>query len=47
MDFVAGIDIGAKSTKVVILDANKELRGKIAIKTRPDFTAVAKEALDL
>ncbi|MBI2991492.1 MAG: 2-hydroxyglutaryl-CoA dehydratase [Deltaproteobacteria bacterium] len=47
MDFVAGIDIGAKSTKVVILDANQELRGKIAIKTRPDFTAVAKEALDL
>ena len=47
MEFVAGIDIGAKSTKVVILDANKELRGKIAIKTRPDFTAVAKEALDL
>ncbi len=46
MDFVAGIDIGAKSTKVVILDEKKQIRGKISVKTRPDFTAVAKEALD-
>lgn len=46
MDFVAGIDIGAKSTKVVILDEKKQIQGKISVKTRPDFTAVAKEALD-
>ncbi len=47
MTFVAGIDMGAKSTKAVILDADKRICGKAAVKTRPDFHAVAKEVLDL
>lgn len=47
MDFVAGIDIGAKSTKVVILDGEKKIRAKSAVKTRVDFPGVAKEALTL
>jgi predicted CoA-substrate-specific enzyme activase len=46
MVFVAGIDMGAKSSKTVILDDNKKIRGKSVVKTRPDFPAVAKEALD-
>jgi predicted CoA-substrate-specific enzyme activase len=46
MVFVAGIDMGAKSSKTVILDGNKKIRGKSVVKTRPDFPAVAKEALD-
>lgn len=47
MVFVAGIDIGAKSTKVMILDEEKRVKGKSAVKTCPDFVAVAKEALRL
>lgn len=47
MVFVAGIDIGAKSTKVMILDEEKQVKGKSAVKTCPDFVAVAKEALGL
>jgi len=47
MTFVAGIDIGAKSTKGVILDGEKQIRAKAALKTRPDFQAVAKEVLEL
>ena len=46
MVFVAGIDMGAKSSKTVILDDDKKIRGKSVVKTRPDFPAVAKEALD-
>ena len=47
MDFVAGIDIGAKSTKAIILDEERQVRGKSAVKTRPDFAPLAQEALDL
>jgi predicted CoA-substrate-specific enzyme activase len=39
--------MGAKSTKAVVLDGEKRICGKAAIKTRPDFAAVAKEVLDL
>lgn len=47
MVFVAGIDIGAKFAKAVILDEERQIRGKVVVKTRPDFAAVAKETLDL
>jgi (R)-2-hydroxyacyl-CoA dehydratese activating ATPase len=47
MTFVAGIDMGAKSTKAVILDEDKRICSKAAVKTRPDFHAVAREVLDL
>ena len=47
MVFVAGIDMGAKSTKVVIMDGERNVRGKSAVRTRPDFTAVSKEALGI
>jgi predicted CoA-substrate-specific enzyme activase len=47
MTFVAGIDIGAKSAKAVILDGDKRIRGKAAVRTRPDFPAVAREVLEL
>ncbi|HWP23363.1 MAG TPA: acyl-CoA dehydratase activase [Candidatus Binatia bacterium] len=46
MTFVAGIDIGAKSTKAVVMDGDKRICGKAVVKTRPDFAAVAREALD-
>jgi predicted CoA-substrate-specific enzyme activase len=47
MVFVAGIDMGAKSTKVIVIDDQKNVCGKSVIRTRPDFTAVAKEALGI
>jgi len=47
MTFVVGIDMGAKSTKAVIMDGEKRICGKASVKTRLDFAAVAKEVLDL
>jgi predicted CoA-substrate-specific enzyme activase len=47
MVYVAGIDIGAKSTKAMILDDQREICGRSSIRTRPDFPAVAREVLEL
>ena len=47
MTFVAGIDMGAKSTKAVVMDGEKRICAKASVKTRPDFAAVAREVLDL
>ena len=46
MSFVAGIDMGAKSIKVLILDEEKRIQGRSVVKTRVDFPAVAKEAVN-
>src|SRR5512145_1720933 len=46
MVFVAGIDMGAKSTKAIILDDQRRIRGRSCIRTRPDFVAIAKESLE-
>ncbi len=46
MVFVAGIDIGAKTTKAIILDDKRQIRGQSSIRTKPDFPVIAKEALD-
>lgn len=46
MDYIAGIDIGSKSTKAVIVDESRHVCGTALLKTRPDFPAVAKEALE-
>src|SRR5215510_3650294 len=47
MTFVAGIDMGAKSTKAIILDGERRVCGKSTVRTRPDFPAVAREVLEL
>ena len=47
MAFVAGIDIGSRGTKAVILDESRQVRGSALVKTRPDFPGVAKEAMEL
>ncbi|MFQ5539048.1 MAG: acyl-CoA dehydratase activase [Candidatus Binatia bacterium] len=44
--FVAGIDMGAKSVKVLILDEKRQIKGRGVVKTRADFPAVAKETMD-
>lgn len=46
MDFVAGIDMGAKATKAIVMDQERRVLGKSMVNTRPDFPAIAKEALD-
>lgn len=45
MDLVAGIDVGAKTTKAVVLDEDKNVRGESIVRTQIDFPAVAREAL--
>ncbi len=37
MSFVTGIDMGDKSTKVLILDEEKRIQGRSIVKTRVDF----------
>ena len=37
--------MGARSTKVIVMDDQQNVRGQSVVRTRPDFTAVAKEAL--
>jgi predicted CoA-substrate-specific enzyme activase len=46
MGLIAGIDIGSKTTKAVIVDEERHILGSSLIRTRPDFTGVAKEALE-
>jgi predicted CoA-substrate-specific enzyme activase len=46
MNYIAGIDIGSKSTKAVVLDESRHICGTALLKTRPDFPGVAKEALE-
>ena len=45
MSLVAGIDVGSKGIKAVILDGSQGLLGKARVRTRPDFPAIAREAL--
>ncbi|OGQ77842.1 MAG: hypothetical protein A3F90_19465 [Deltaproteobacteria bacterium RIFCSPLOWO2_12_FULL_60_19] len=47
MIFAAGIDMGAKLTKAVILDGERRVVAKSSVRTRPDFAAIAQEVLDL
>ena len=46
MTYVAGIDIGSRGTKAVILDESRHVCGTALVKTRPDFPGVAKEAME-
>lgn len=46
MTYVAGIDIGSRSTKAVLLDESRQVRGTALVKTRPDFPGVSKEAME-
>lgn len=46
MTYVAGIDIGSRSTKAVLLDEARNVCGTALVRTRPDFPGVAKEAME-
>ncbi len=46
MTYVAGIDIGSRTTKAVLLDEARNICGTALVKTRPDFPGVAQEAME-
>ena len=46
MAYIAGIDIGSKTTKAVVVDESRHVCGTALVKTRPDFPGVAREALE-
>jgi predicted CoA-substrate-specific enzyme activase len=43
---VAGVDVGSRATKAVIIDTLCRIQGQATIRTRPDFPGVAREALE-
>ncbi len=47
MSIVAGIDVGSRTTKAVIVDDTQKVLGKGSVRTRPNFPEVAREALAL
>lgn len=42
---VAGVDIGSRTTKAVVLDEYGELLGRARVRTRPDFEALTESVL--
>ncbi len=46
MVLVAGIDIGSRGTKAVLVNESRQVCGTALVKTRPDFPGVAKEAME-
>jgi len=45
MTYTAGIDIGCRNTKAVVVDETNQICGTAVIRTRADFPAVAREVL--
>ncbi|MBI2918164.1 MAG: 2-hydroxyglutaryl-CoA dehydratase [Chloroflexi bacterium] len=43
---VAGIDVGSRATKAVVLDGERNLRACSVLRTRPPFPELARQALD-
>lgn len=46
MPLIAGIDLGSRFTKAVLLTPDRTVAAQVSVRTRPDFPAVAREALD-
>jgi len=46
MPLIAGIDLGSRSAKAVLLTPEREVVAAVSVRTRPDFAAVAREALE-
>ena len=45
MTYIAGVDIGCRNTKAVLLDESRRICGMAVVRTRPDFPEVAREAI--
>ena len=46
MELVAGIDMGGRSAKAVLIDGQGTIRGTGLVRLRPDFAGLAREVLD-
>lgn len=46
MELIAGIDMGARSAKAVVIDRSGVLRGSGIARMRPDFDGLAREVVD-
>ena len=46
MTLVAGIDIGGRSAKCVLIDADERVVGTGLARMRPDFAGLAQEVLE-
>ena len=46
MEYIAGIDIGCRNTKAVILDSNRKICGTALLRTSTDFPGIARQAMD-
>lgn len=46
MPLIAGIDLGSRFAKAVLLTPEREMIAAASVRTRPDFPAVARDALD-
>ncbi len=44
---VAGLDVGSRNTKAVVLDRGRKILGRARVRTRPNFEALTEEALAL
>ena len=42
MTAVAGIDVGSKGTKAVIIDGGRRVLGSALVRTRPEFARVGR-----
>lgn len=45
MELIAGIDLGSRFIKAVLLSPAREIIAQASVRTRPDFPAVAREAV--
>ena len=43
---IAGIDIGSGTTKCVLVDEGRQVRGRGQVKTKADFEKVSREAME-
>ncbi|MBI2954438.1 MAG: 2-hydroxyglutaryl-CoA dehydratase [Chloroflexi bacterium] len=46
MKYVAGIDVGSRIVKALVLDETRQVMGKARVRTKPNFPKIAREALD-
>ena len=46
MEIMAGVDLGTRSTKVVLIDRNGDILGTTIMRTRPPFPELVERALD-
>ncbi len=46
MPLIAGVDLGSRFAKAVLLTTDRAVASQVSVRTRPDFPAVARQALE-